>query len=215
MSDKKYIFILIILIFLCGFASFKQFENFGKFLPEIKFPKIELPEINVEEFLPSEMEGYKEFISPDGKLKLNYPASWIEIDKNSLKQILSQKETPFNEADILFFVYKYNFNDQSAAILGVGETNEKKEIDEIIKKEREIIVENNGDMEIINLEKENESATLEIKMKGKDGTFSRAKEKVIFGENKTYFIIIAALEKDWQKFENEANEILNSAKFNQ
>ena len=209
MSNKKYILILIILILGLGFLSFWQFKKFSQSLTKVELPKIEMPEMKFEEFLPLEKESLKEWASPDGKLKLKYPANWIESSEALLEQF-KQEEMVLAGAKILFFAYQFSFETQALAFLIVEEISQEKSLNEIVKEIEKNIAEEKGEMEVINLEKENKTAWLEIKMKRKGEVSFQAKEKIIFLEDKTYLIAFTTFEKDWPKFEEEANEIFNS-----
>lgn len=209
MSNKKFILILIILILGCGLASYWRFKKFSQSLTEVNLPKIEMPEMKVGEMLFPTKEGYKEFASPDGKLKLKYSAYWIESDQTLLEQF-NQEGVVLREAKISFFAYQFNFENQALAFLVVEEISPEKSLDEIIKDVEKDVTEKEGELEIINSERENETALIEMKFKRKMEPNFYAKEKIFFGKEKTYLVAFTTFEKDWPKFEEEAGEILNS-----
>jgi len=181
-------------------------------LTEVSLPKIEMPEMKLEEFLPSEEGNLKEWTSPDGKLKLKYPANWIESSEALLDQF-NQKGATLTGANILFFSYQFRFEDQALAFFMVEEISPKKNLDEIVKEIEESITEKGGKMEIINSEQEDKTARLEIKIEEKEAINSRVKEKIVFTEDKAYLVVFTSFEKDWSKFEEEINEIFDSVQF--
>ncbi|PJB08073.1 MAG: hypothetical protein CO078_00130 [Candidatus Nealsonbacteria bacterium CG_4_9_14_0_8_um_filter_36_17] len=212
MSNKKFILILMILILGCGLVSYWRFKKFSQSLSGVSLPKIEMPEMKTEEMFFPEKEGYKEFASPDGKLKLKHSANWIESDQTLLEQF-NQEEVVLKEAKILFFAYQFNFESQALAFLMIEEISSEKSLDEIIKDVEKDVTEKEGELEIINSERENETALIEMKFKKKMEPNFYAKEKIFFGKEKTDLVVFTTFEKDWPKFEEEANEIFDSIQF--
>jgi len=210
MSNKNFVLILIFLILSCGLVGFWQFKKFGQALQGVGLPEIELPETKLESFLPSEQGGIKEWTSPDGKLKLEYSANWVESDQILLEQF-NQEGVVLEEAKILFFAYRFQFEDQALAFLMVEEISPEKSLDELVEDIEKNIIGQDGEIEIIDLKEEKETAWLEIKFKRESELDFRAKEKFVFSKDKTYLIAFSALEKDWTKFEGEGKEILDSA----
>lgn len=198
-------FLILITLFILGlsFATYWQFKNFQNSLSEVKFPKFEMPKFEIP-FFPKD-EGYKEFISPDGKLKLKYSSGWMEMTKENLESFNQEK----TKENVLFFVQKLKIEKAALAFLIVQESERGTNIEEIIEEMKKETMEMEGEMEILSLEKENKGGYLEAKYKRK-GSIFHSKEKIILGENKFYVISIIALEKDWPEFKDEADEILNS-----
>jgi Fe2+ transport system protein B len=208
MKDKQYFILTIIFILVLSFVTHWQFKNFQKTSSGIQFPKFEMPEFNPP--FPSESAESKEFISPDGKLKLKYSSEWIEFPKESLKNL--NKEIVKTGSEILFFAQKFNLKEAAFASLVVQELNSEsgsglEEIIENIKKEAE---EKNVEMEIIKLEIEERKAYLETKYQQEGGDILHSKEKIILTEDKIYLIDFISPDKNWLQFEKEAEEIFDS-----
>jgi hypothetical protein len=203
MKIDKFLILIILAIFSLSFAVYWQVRNFQKSLSEIEFPKFEMPKM--ETFLPEGQEGYKEFVSPDEKLKLKYSASWIEMTKESLAQL--SQEALENEAKTLFFANKFILNKAAFASLIIQELSLGKEesLEEIIDK-----IKKEEGKEILKSEIKEKEAYLEVGYKGKTGSVFYSKEKIFLSGNKAYLISVLALEKDWPGFEKETEEIFNS-----
>jgi len=210
MKELKIFILIILCIFFLAIGSWWRFKEFKESLPKVKLPEFNLPEIKL---LP-EKKGEifdKEFVSPDGKLKFEYSSDWLELEKESLEKF--NRELIKEEAKILFFANKLNLERAAFASLFVQEWELKKaeNLEEILGEMKGEMKEKGIEKEIIKLKIENKEAILEAKYKREGAASFYSKEKIIFEENKFYVITIITLEKDWAEFENEANEILNSA----
>jgi len=208
MKDKEYFILTIIFILVLSFVAHWQFKSFQETLSGTQFPKFEIPEF--EPPSPSTNTSSKEFISPDSKLKIQYPSGWVELPKESLENI--NKEIVKTGSEILFFAQKFNLEKATFASLVIQELNSEnasgtEEMIEKIKKEAE---EKNTEMEIIKLEIEEKEAYLETKYQQEGGDIFHSKERIILAENKFYLIDFVTPEKGWLQFEKEAEEIFNS-----
>ena len=201
----KFLFSIIIFILLLGLVTFWQFNNSRRALSEVKLPSFEMPKVEIPLF--PEGEKKKEFISPDGKLKLEHHSDWMETPKESLENL---NEEPIKEGGVLFLAQKFKLEKTAFAILIVQELEKKENIEELIEGFKNATKEKGGEIEIISLNIKENDGYFEAKYKREDSIF-RSKEKIIFRGDKFYLISIFALEKDWSEFESEANEILGSA----
>lgn len=199
------------MIFVCSIFSYWHFKQFKVSPTKINLPNFEMPETDLEKLLypEPEKEDYKEWISPDGKLKLKYSANWIETNEDFLSE-LRQGEVNLIGGSVLFFAFQFRVKDGALAFLTVEEISPPKNLEVIVKEMEKRITEKEGKMEIINLEQKDKIARLEIKMKDKKGINSRAKEEIIFNNDKAFSVVFTSFEKDWQIFEKEANEIFDS-----
>jgi len=213
MKDSKIFIIIILIIFLLGFAVYWQFRTFQKSLSqvgEIQFPKFEMP--NIEELLSSKNKEKKEFVSPDNKIKLKYSSTWIELDPETLEQM--NKEAVKEEGEILFFAQKFKLEKAALAFLTVQEISKKeKSIEGFIETMKKETEEKGSKMEVIDLETKEGMASLEAKYQKEKSPPFHSKAKIFFTKDKIYLISIFSLEKDWQEFEKETDEILNSIQF--
>lgn len=208
MKDKQYFILTVISILVLSFVTHWQFKNFQESSSEIKLPEFEMSKIELPSF--QEDSDYKEFISPDEKLKLKYHSLWIEFPKETLENL--NKEIVKTGSEILFFAQKFDLEKTTFTSLIIQELNSEngsgtEEIIEKIKKEAE---EKNIGMEILKLEIKEKEANLETKYQQEDGDIFHSKEKIILTENKIYLISFIAPDKDWLNFEQEAEEIINS-----
>jgi len=206
MSTKKSLLIIFVLIVGLGLITHWQFLSFKKSLTEIGPPEIKIPEPKLE--LPSqESKEHKEFISPDGKLKLEYPDNWMEMGQGFLEKF-NQEAVQLNEAKILLFVFQFKLEKAALSFLTVQELNLKK-VDEIIEGMKKDTEEKGGEMEIVKIETENENAYFEAKYK-RENSDSHSKERIIITGESSYLVSVFSPEKDWQATIDEADSILNS-----
>jgi len=208
--DKTYIVILLIVILGLSFASYWRFNDFNKSLSEIDLPKIEMPETNLDDFMPTEKENYHEWISPDGKLKLEYSANWTELSE-LFSQYPNQSGINLTDSEVLFFAHRLKIKEQALAFLTINQFNAEEGLEKIIEKIKQTPNEQNGKIEIIEIKNEGEIIWLEIVSERSSQPNFYSKGKLIFDEEKTYLILFTVKQTDWSNFEEEANEIFNSA----
>ncbi len=202
--SKKDILLIFFVILLLSFFTYRHFKSWRESLSEVEMPKFEMPKFEI----PSKKEGgYKEFVSPDGELKMKYPADWMEMKKEMFEGFTQE-----GEGKTLFFAQKFEFEKTAQAFLTVQELNlkEKKGAEEIIEEMKKDVEAKEGKMEILKLEIEDKTAVLEASYKGKTGFPLRSKEKIILNEKKGYLISFSTFEKNWPDLQKEAEEIINS-----
>ena len=205
MTNKKYLLIVIILIIVLGLISYRQFKKFGSSLSEIKLPELEKPEFNLEFLSEEKKEGYQEFISPDGKLKLKYSGNWVRSEQVLLKNT-NQGIITVKEAKLLFLASRFDFEKQAGAFLAIEKISAKKTLEEIIKEIKQ-------EATFADSKKENGTAVLEAKYIKENAPEFYLKGKIIFGENKAYLVTISTPERDWLVFEEEAEQIFSSTQY--
>jgi len=213
-SDKAYVIILLIAVLALSLISYWRFKEFDQSLSKIELPEIPssentLPGTNLEDFLPPEKEGYQEWISPDGKLKLQYPASWTRLDE-ALLEYSDQEETPLTESKILLFAHQIDIKEQTLAVLTVSEAEVEKSLEEIVEKIERDAKEQGSKTEIMDVKTEGEIAWIETLSESPNQPNSYSKVKLIFTENKTYLVVFTAPQIYWPQLEKEANEIFSS-----
>jgi len=209
-SDRTCILILLVLILGLSYTSYGNFKKFSQSLSEVKLPKIEMPEMKLEEFFSPEKEGEREWTSPDGRLKLTYSASWTEANEAFLGY-LGKTGVVLKGIELLFFAQRLDPQGQSPAFLMAYKTTEQKNLEEILEEIEESVEEQNGKIRIEALEQSDEVAWLEMFSEYTGQPNSYSKGKVIFDENATYLVIFSVYQTDWPKFEQEAQQILESA----
>jgi hypothetical protein len=208
MKVDKFLISIITFILLLGFATYWQFRNFQKSLSKIVIPKFEIPKFEIK--LPTEKRETKEFISPDGKLKLKFSTDWIELSASILEAL--NKEAVKEGAKILLYAQKMNLEKKAFASLVVQEVEIKEDanLEELIEKLKKENKEKGVEMEIIASEIKGREGIIEAEYKRKEGIIFHSKTKVILEKNKCWLITIFSLKQDWINFKEEANEILNS-----
>lgn len=217
--------VVLMLIFLIGkgaeFWTLKKLEQTG-----ISFSKEELQQILKQRALDE--ITYKEWVSPDGKLKLEYPSNWIEV-KNLEKFI---PEISFERYDLkyLFLAQKIEVGKFAQLIVQEMMIEIDKTFEEIIEEMKESNLQEGLNMKIITSTTTEENFfVFEAKYENKIDFHS--KEKIIFLEpkkepvsasrppviasqlkenKKVYLIAVIGLEKDWPDLKEEANSIINS-----
>lgn len=214
MRDKAYLSLLFALIILFSGATIWQFTYFGKSIKETNLPKfnIEIPDLKISSQSENEIQK-KEFISQDGKLKLNYSSDWVPL--SDLEAF--NKELVKEGAEVLLFAQKFDLEKSFFAFLIAQKINfeEEKNISEIIELLQEKTKEKGMEMEVIKTEAENNQAVLDLKYKREKQTIFLAKEKIITDRNEVYLIDAASPEKDWPSLEKEAEEIISSIQFSE
>jgi len=203
LSKRDFILVILIILFLSG-ATYWNFKTWRKSLGKVELPKFEMPKME----LSPKKEGYKEWISPDEKLKLKYPAEWMEMDIRTLESYV-QREI---EEKPLFLAQKLVIEKSTIVFLTVNKLKPEagSNAEEILEKMKEDAKKREGEMGISNFEIEDKIAIFEAKYKRKDGPVFHSKEKMILN-NETYLISFFAFEKDWSVFEKEGEEIIDSA----
>jgi hypothetical protein len=208
MTNRQAILISIAMILFLSFLNYWRFKNFNQTLSKNIPPKIEIPEMKIEElplFGGNETKEEKEWVSPDGKLKLKYPASWME--ENEIFSKIFQEEATLKDSKILLFVQNFDLKNQALNILTVGEISPEKKLEDILEEIKKM------NLEILSVESENGTATIEAKTKEKRRVSFRAKEKIFFGKEKTYLVSFISFEKNWEKVKEVRERIFESIEF--
>ena len=203
LSKRDFILVILVILLLSG-ASYWNFKSWRKSLGKVEFPKFEM-----SKFVPfPKKEGYKEWVSPDGKIKMKYSADWVETDIEMFESY-SQREI---EGKPLFLAQKFSFEGGVPYFLIVQELDIKeKDTEKIFGKMTEDVQKNEGEMEILNSEEKDKEILFEAKYTKKDKPTLLSKEKIILNEERGYLIACLAFEKNWLGFQKEAEEIINSA----
>jgi len=226
--SKKSIFIIIGLfgiIFLLSIITTWHMRKLQESLSRIGFPKFEemKPE-QLQEFLRN-LKGeepinisYKEFISPDGKLKMIYPSDWIEIkDEKILEEITPKEKVEKYGLETLFFAQKLRKEKIAQLIISELNLDKQKNFENIIEEMKEANRQQGWEMEVIKSEIKDNENIFEAKYRKQDRSDVHSKEKILLLEpetekRKVYLITVITLDKNWGEFAEEAEEIVNSAK---
>lgn len=166
---------------------------------------------NISPFPSKNTENdYQEFISPDNKLKLKYPAGWITAAQEFLQSFIpkDQQET-YNLRTIFSAQY---FGIDGLAQIAVYQGNFAWPVEKISQKMHETD-EEGREIKIINSEVGEKEGVFETTYAVSGNPKLHSKEKILKeGEENTYLITFVALDKNWENFAKEADFIINSAR---
>lgn len=169
--------------------------------------------INFEEIAKNYQE--KEFITQDGKLKIENLSEWfLTKDEQILKKTVLKNFPEEYSLNLLFFAQKIKDNRIANLTLSEGIFNDKKSTQEVFDILKETVEKNGLEMELTESEVKDNETTFTARYKETNKENFLSKEKIIlFDQEKGKFYIITfyALEKDWEVFKDEAETVLNSA----
>jgi hypothetical protein len=209
---KKIIYVFLTIsvgVLLIHIVANWQMARLKKSLSQPLFKELEkMPLEEIQKKFFGETSEYKEFVSPDGKLKLKYLADWIEMDKGILETF--NQEIIKKEVKILFFAQKFKVKTSSFAYLIIQELEKEKwkGLDEIIEEMKKESKERGVEIEIVKINKE--SGIFEAKYKKANQPEIHSSEKIVEGKEKIYLIAFLTFEKSWEEFQPEMNSIFNS-----
>lgn len=189
-KEWLFVFIFILVLILLIRISW-QIKEVREILPKIKEIKIEGPDFKIP-------ITEKEFLSPDGKLKIKYSSDWIELE-NLNENIFY----PFKEGEILLCLLKLRAEKMASAFF-IAEKFEEEKIEEFLQK-----MEENEKINFLNLEK----GEKEIFFKGRKLTEEEIfflEGKIILNQNKIYRVFGMASENFWPLYEEEVEKMINS-----
>jgi len=198
----------IFLIFLVGNW---QLERVKKSLPQNIQKELEfMPIEEIQKKFLSETTELKEWLSPDGKLKISFLSDWMEMEKEVVEPL--NQEIIQEGAKILFFAQKLKMKGGAFAYLIIQELDKKEwdDLEKIINKTKEELKEKGGEIETVKIN--SEEGIFEAKYKKEGQPELHFAEKILIGDDKVYSILFLTFDKDWEGFLEEANSILNSAK---
>jgi hypothetical protein len=209
---KKIIYVLLIVnvgVLLIYIVANWQMAKLKKSLSQPLLKELEkMPFEEIQKKFFGETSEYKEFTSPDGKLKLKYLADWIEMDKGFLETF--NQEIIKKEVKILFFAQKLKVKTGSFAYLVIQELEKEKwkSLDEIIEEMKKESKERGVEIEIVKVDKEN--GIFEAKYKKANQPEIHSSEKIVEGKEKIYLIAFLTFGKSWEEFQPEMNSIFDS-----
>ena len=213
MMNKKIFIGLILLAILLSFLSYRQIREFRGVLQQAPDLKLEIPPLEPLEFpLVRNQEKEKEFITPDGRLKIRYSGNWLEGGEEILRAFGAQVGPKLAEAEIIFFAFQIDWKKPFPSYLILQKIGDKG-VEEVIEAMKKDIIEREGEIEILSLKKENDRALIEARYKIKMGaTFFllRSKGKIILTEEQNYLLTVLSSEEKWPDIEPEAKRILES-----
>ena len=200
---KTYILLgFVILILAMWLLNDWQSGNWEENLPPSVLPKLEAIE-------PEELNGYKEFTSPDGKLKITYPAPWLTAENQELLTAATPKEWQEKYSAKTLFLTQYFKADKFAQLMiqeGVFDIPAEEIIEEMKKSNQK----QDLNMEIVKSDTADDRTIFEARYLTANSPNLYSKEKILSIGEKTYLIAFITLEKNWPEFAQEADVILES-----
>lgn len=183
-------------------------------MPDISM--LDISNIKSTDFEKKE-QGYKEFVSPDGKLKLSYPSSWLEIEGENLNDLQEKAES--QGLKLLFLAQNLNLAEFGQILVHEGYFDYQEEFEQIIEKMKKSNQEQGWDMKVMNLEIKDEEAVFEAKYQKTDRYSIHSKEKIVLIETtedkkKMGLMAFIVFDKNWPDFKEQADFVINSAIIN-
>lgn len=202
-KETRTIILLFLFIIILSFLTYQNFTKFQKSAQEVSLPEFKTPE--PEEFLP-EKEGEKEFLTPDGKIKIKYPASWVEMG-NEFIQTLNQGREEMAEEKIIFAASKATLKNVIPSYLFITEAslNNPENVFEKIKET------NQAEIKILEIAKTEKEILFEATYtKEESSLYLRSKEKIISFPKKSYLISVFTTAENWEKITDDISFIFDS-----
>ncbi len=158
--------------------------------------------------------SYKDFVSPDGRLKLQYPGSWMTAPQDKLDE-MSAKQSGFN-SQTLFLAYSPDIGNISQAIVSEQNYEEAKSLEKIMEDMQKSNQEQGWDMKILDKNQVDEGDLIFQAEYKKDERYSlRSKERIIslgtdLGEQRIYTVAFISLDKYWDEVQEKADSVIDS-----
>ncbi|KPJ73704.1 hypothetical protein AMJ48_00725 [Parcubacteria bacterium DG_74_1] len=200
------VFVLILALSLIGWWHYKSFE---RVLSEAKPFNLNFLEIDLEfEEESQELETFQEFLLPAGDLKISYSDSWQKIEDSEFSFATLDTEN----AKTLFYAIKVKAKETKMAWLIVQELNfgEERGLEKIIGEIKTAGADRGIETEIQGLRVEENMSHFRINQE-QSGYLTTGEEKIILTKDNIYSILVFSLASDWESFQEEAEQILNSA----
>lgn len=225
MSKKSYLIILGLFgtVLLLGIISSWRLRKLGESLGIEGLPGFEEVEPKQLKEIIREIRkgtstkvGSKEFISPDGKLKIEYPTDWLEIkDEKVLEQILPKEEIEKYGFKNLFLAQKLQAGKYAQLKVSELTLKEADNIETLIEGMKESNLQQGWKMEIISLDIEEETAIFEAKYEKPERLEIYSKEKILIivseqSNKKAFLVVLLSFGAAWEELQKEADEILQS-----
>ena len=218
---RKILFILLILggvVYLIswsfGYFIQQQGSKISQQIPQDILSQLEPLILDETKVQPGELE-YKEFISPNSKLRMRYSADWIEIQSQDLQLAFPQEQKGVYNPEILFAAQRISIKGFTQLVISKLNFVDQN-IEEIIEKMKEANLQQGWTMKITNAAIQEKEAVFNATYQSSNSSSFRSKEKIIIleernQETKFYLIAFIVFEKEWAESEKEAEDIINSA----
>lgn len=150
----------------------------------------------------------KEFVSTDGKLRVPYPAGWIEFPQEQLSSVFPIEET----ATPLFLLQKIG-SGSVAQFFGAEIKTQTETFDEFLKTFSQDAKERGWNTQIVSAEPDELGGTFESRYSAGGIAIFRSKERVIVGKEKVYLFSFFTQETNWASVSGQATSVLSSLQY--
>lgn len=213
----------IFLLFVIAFGLFfifiyfwggKSIGGLGLIFPEEEVSKFESV-FSEEQSSESKNELLdKEFISPDGKIKINYSSDWEETkDENLLEKVFPEKTKGKYNLKVLFLAHYLKSKVFSQIYIAEGYFGDATNSEEIIDIFKQSGQEENLNVIIINQELKDNKFIFEFICEKEGFSSLHFKQLVVLPkktEDKSYLVAFVGPEKDWLRIKDRADNVINS-----
>lgn len=211
--------IIIILISVSSWQLRKMAETLSKSgaPPEFNLQTEELEKLlqNLQGLSPSEITT-KEFVSQDGKLKMNYRSDWFKIEQQTMfERMIPKERVEKYGVETLFLAQK--IGKKMFAQLEVDKMilENQKSFEDVIETMKKDNQEKGWEMEILKSEKKEDEMVFEAQYKKEEQEDVYSLEKMLSyeleGKKVVYLVSFITFDSNWKEFKNEATEIIGSA----
>jgi len=176
--------------------------------PPFEKIKEELERISPFPAKDSSENDYQEFVSPDKKIKIKYPAGWIVVEREPQGLIPKDWQETHN-LKIIFLAQQLGASGVAQLIVYQG--NFTFSVEEIIEKMHEANRQQGQEIEIIDSKIGEKEGTLEVIYKMPENYDLHSKEKILKEGEDAYLIAFTTLDENWNNFAEQADFVINSA----
>lgn len=207
---------LVILAGLAGAMALSAYWQFGNARQQFLNFAPEIPPVETQLLMPGleilkKNDAYSEFISPDGNLSFEYPASF-----QASAGALGKNPNNPDEADVLFFAYRINIPDLQPAYI-IATKNNATSSEAIKNQVKQGFIDQKCQAEMTSatstgqtLETVNTAYECPAAPKGMERWQSQT--KIAPTENGAYVLTAISTAQSWLAFLPEAQKILSSAR---
>ena len=150
----------------------------------------------------------KEFVSADGKLRVPYPAGWIEFPREQLSTVFLAQET----STPLFLLQKIGAG-SVAQFFGAEIKIQTQPFEEFLKTFSRDAKERGLTMQVVSAEPDEFGGTFESRYSLAGRQIFHAKERVILSKEKAYLFSFFAQETNWNSISIQATSVLSSLQY--
>jgi hypothetical protein len=194
-------------------------ENFefpltpGEFPENLPLPE-EIPFFEKEE-ARKESKELEEFISPDGKFKIKYPAKWLKLERDFFKKAIPEELEEKYQFKFLLLAQKFGTYESGQFVISEMTFEKEKEIEDFIKEMQDILRNYGRIMEVAFIQEKENEAVFEARYLKPNSPNLYSKDKILSlnlnGGKKVFWVEFITLESSWPSLKEEIEKILETA----